>query len=223
MKSSRSIKIFALIFLVCAICLSVLTGCKKDDVTEDNEGNNDSDNTQAVLDYSKINIDDYVKSVSYKGLTLMLKSEDASREAAIWDELLRTAVIESYPEEAVNYYFAQTKDYYMFIANNDREAYELLLSSRNMTEEDMVAEARELVKKDLVYLYVTQKEGITVSDEEKAQLFDKYVAAYVSEYGYSAEYVKANMTELIYDSMLYDKTLEFLILNNTFAVAVPQN
>ena len=222
MKSSNLIKIFALLF-VCAFCLSVFAGCKKDDVTVDDGTDNGSDNTQTVLDYSQINIDDYVKGVTYKGLVLVLKSEDASREAAIWEELLRTSVIESYPEDAVNYYFAQTKDYYMFIANNDPEAYELLLKSRNMTEEDLMAEARELVKKDLVYLYVTEKEGISISDGEKAQLFDKYVAAYVSEYGYSAEYVKANMTELIYDSMLYDKTLEFLILNNTFAVAVPQN
>ena len=216
MKSSRSITVFALIFLACALCLSVLIGCKKDDVTVDDESKNDSDNTQAVLDYSKINIDDYVKSVSYKGLTLTLDGESASKEAAIWDEILGAAVVDDYPEDAVNYYFTQTKDYYMFIANNDREAYELLLSSRNMTEEDMVSEARELVKKDLVYLYIIREEGISISDEEKSQLFEKYVAAYVSEYGYTAEYVKANMTELIYESMLYDKTLEFLILSNTF-------
>ena len=215
MKSSNLIKIFALL-LVCAFCLSVFAGCKKDDVTVDDGTDNGSDNTQAVLDYSQINIDEYVKSVSYKGLTLTVNGEGASKETAIWEALLGAAVIEKYPESAVEYYFAQTKDYYMFIANNDPEAYKLLLKSRNMTEEDLVAEARELVKKDLVYLYIVEKEGIVITEDEKQSLFDRYVAAYVSEYGYSAEYVKANMSELIYDSMLYDKTLEFLILNNTF-------
>ena len=215
MKSSNLIKIFALLF-VCAFCLSVFAGCKKDDVTVDDGTDNGSDNTQAVLDYSQINIDEYVKSVSYKGLTLTVNGEGASKETAIWEALLGAAVIEKYPESAVEYYFAQTKDYYMFIANNDPEAYKLLLKSRNMTEEDLVAEARELVKKDLVYLYIVEKEGIAITEDEKQSLFDRYVAAYVSEYGYSAEYVKANMSELIYDSMLYDKTLEFLILNNTF-------
>lgn len=215
MKSSNLIKIFALL-LVCALCLSVFASCKKDDVTVDGGTDNGSDNTQAVLDYSQINIDEYVKSVSYKGLTLAVNGEGASKETAIWEALLGAAVIEKYPESAVEYYFEQTKDYYMFIANNDPEAYELLLKSRNMTEEDLVAEARELVKKDLVYLYIVEKEGIAITEDEKQSLFDRYVAAYVSEYGYSAEYVKANMSELIYDSMLYDKTLEFLILNNTF-------
>lgn len=215
MKSSNLIKIFALL-LVCAFCLSVFAGCKKDDVTVDDGTDNGSDNTAPKLDYSQINIDEYVKSVSYKGLTLTVNGESASKETAIWEALLGAAVIEKYPESAVEYYFAQTKDYYMFIANNDPEAYKLLLKSRNMTEEDLVAEARELVKKDLVYLYIVEKEGIVITEDEKQSLFDRYVAAYVSEYGYSAEYVKANMSELIYDSMLYDKTLEFLILNNTF-------
>ena len=215
MKSSNLIKIFALL-LVCALCLSVFAGCKKDDVTVDGGTDNGSDNTAPKLDYSQINIDEYVKSVSYKGLTLTVNGEGASKETAIWEALLGAAVIEKYPESAVEYYFAQTKDYYMFIANNDPEAYKLLLKSRNMTEEDLVAEARELVKKDLVYLYIVEKEGIAITEDEKQSLFDRYVAAYVSEYGYSAEYVKANMSELIYDSMLYDKTLEFLILNNTF-------
>ena len=215
MKSSNLIKIFA-ILIVCAFCLSVFAGCKKDDVTVDDGTDNGSDNTALKLDYSQINIDEYVKSVSYKGLTLTVNGEGASKETAIWEALLGTAVIEKYPESAVEYYFAQTKDYYMFIANNDPEAYKLLLKSRNMTEEDLVAEARELVKKDLVYLYIVEKEGIVITEDEKQSLFDRYVAAYVSEYGYSAEYVKANMSELIYDSMLYDKTLEFLILGNTF-------
>ena len=215
MKSSNLIKIFALL-LLCAFCLSVFAGCKKDDVTVDDGTDNGSDNTAPKLDYSQINIDEYVKNVSYKGLTLAVNGEGASKETAIWEALLGAAVIEKYPESAVEYYFAQTKDYYMFIANNDPEAYKLLLESRNMTEEDLVAEARELVKKDLVYLYIVEKEGIAITEDEKQSLFDKYVAAYVSEYGYSAEYVKANMSELIYDSMLYDKTLEFLILGNTF-------
>lgn len=215
MKSSNLIKIFALL-LLCAFCLSVFAGCKKDDVTVDDGADNGSDNTALKLDYSQINIDEYVKSVSYKGLTLTVNGEGASKETAIWEALLGAAVIEKYPESAVEYYFAQTKDYYMFIANNDPEAYKLLLESRDMTEEDLVAEARELVKKDLVYLYIVEKEGIAITEDEKQSLFDRYVAAYVSEYGYSAEYVKANMSELIYDSMLYDKTLEFLILGNTF-------
>lgn len=216
MKSSNLIKIFALFLLMCVICISIFTGCKNDDVTVDDENKNDSENTQAVLDYSQINVEDYIGAVNYKGLELTIDTPDASKELVLWQVILEDAQIVAYPESAVQYYFEQTKDYYMFIVNNDPEAYELLLASRNMTEEDLVAEARELVKKDLVYLYIVEKEGISITEDEKQSLFDKYAAAYVSEYGYTLEYVKANMTELIYESMLYDKTMEFLILSNTF-------
>lgn len=219
MKSSDTVKtrIFALLLMTCVICSLLFASCKNDGgVADGGENKNDSDNASAVLDYSQINIDDYVKAVSYKGLTLTLTGADASKEDAIWSALLDTAEINGYPEGAVEYYFEQTKDYYMFIANNDPEAYALLLESRGMTEADIVKEAQMLVKKDLVYLYVVEKEGIAVSDDEKQQLFDRYVMAYIGEYGYTEEYVKANMSELIYDSMLYDKTLEFLILNNDF-------
>ena len=218
MKSSNLIKIFALFLLMCVICISIFTGCKNDDVTVDDENKNDSENTQAVLDYSQINVEDYIGAVSYKGLELKIDAPETSKELVLWQAILADAQIVAYPESAVQYYFEQTKDYYMFIVNNDPEAYELLLASRNMTEEDLVAEARELVKKDLVYLYIVEKEGISITEDEKQSLFDKYAAAYVSEYGYTLEYVKANMTELIYESMLYDKTMEFLILSNTFVV-----
>ncbi len=231
MRNSKKPNIwFISVLLICIFACAALAGCTMlgDDgdnvpAVDENVGENgggSAEENKAELDYSQINIGDYVSSVSYKGLTLTLDSSDASKEDALWSALLDTAVINGYPEGAVEYYFEQTKDYYMFIANNDPEAYAMLLESRGMTEADIVEEAQALVKKDLVYLYVVRSEGISISDDEKQQLFDRYVAAYVGEYGYTAEYVKANMTELIYDSMLYDKTLEFLILNNTFETPI---
>ena len=75
-----------------------------------------------------------------------------------------------------------------------------------------------MVRKDIVYRYIVECEGISVTDEERTALFDRYVDKYVSDYGYHREYVLTNMTEMIHDSMLYDKTMEFLIANNEFAV-----
>lgn len=215
MRALGILRIFAA-FALCAVICACAVSCAEDEVG--NGGDTTADGTKTELDYSKINIDDYVGPMSYKGLTLTLETPEASKEDAVWAALLGSADIAGYPEDAVAYYFKQTKDYYMFVADNDPEAYEMLLESRGITESDIEAEARELVKKDLVYLYVTEKEGITVSETEKEQLFDRYVAAFVAEYGYTREYVTQHLTGHIYEAMLYDKTLEFLILNNSFEV-----
>lgn len=185
---------------------------------DDGEGEEDEEK-KLTLDYSGIDVDDYVTSVSYKDLKIVMESEEDSREDALWEAILATALIKDFPEDAVNYYFEQTKAYYMYIAENDDECYQLLLESRDITEEDIKDDARELVKKDLVYFYIVEKEQITISDEEKQELFERYVETYVVEYGYNIEYVQANMTEHIYESMLYDKTMELLVLSNTFEVS----
>ena len=78
----------------------------------------------------------------------------------------------------------------------------------------ILEEAKALTKSDLVYSAIVKLENISISESEKERLFDKYVEKYVSVYGYNAEYVKKNMADEIYDSMLYDKTTEFLIKNN---------
>jgi replication-associated recombination protein RarA len=52
---------------------------------------------------------------------------------------------------------------------------------------------------------------------EKSKFFDKYVSKYAEEYKYSEEYVREELSDLVYDLMLNDKTVEFLIVNNSFA------
>ena len=170
------------------------------------------------LNYDGIDISKHVKEVKYKELEITLKKADDSREEALWEAILATANVESYPEDKVEYFFKQTKDAYMYLVNGNEEDYLLLLKNRGTDENKMRDEARELVKKDLIYYYIVQTEKIAVTDKEKTELFDKYVEKYVSAYGYNREYVKDNMTEMIYDSMLYDKTMEFLIKENNFSV-----
>lgn len=170
------------------------------------------------LNYDGIDFSEYVLEVRYKELDVALKKADDSKEEALWEAIIATARIESYPEEKVDYFFRQTKDAYMYLVNGNEEDYLLLLKNRGTDENKMREEARSLVKKDLIYYYIVEAEGITVTDKEKAELFEKYVEKYVSAYGYNREYVKENMTEMIYDSMLYDKTMEFLIKENNFSV-----
>ena len=170
--------------------------------------------------YATLDIEDYVTLCDYKGLTLDISGTDGSREAmekAISEYLYENSRIEKYPEEPVRYYIEQEKSFYMYLANGDEEQYAALLAEAGVSEEDFDSLAKKYVAKDLILCAITKAEGISVSDAQRAELFDKYVKEYVDSYGYTEEYVKENLTELIYDSMLYDKTMELLIESNTFA------
>ena len=228
------LRIFALALV--ATMLFVAVGCSgissdKDNATDGNgadQNTNGADNSNAAeqqetLDYSGVVLSDYIKSIQYKELEVWIENENASKQDAIWDAILATVEIEFYPVEPVRYYFNQTKRLYMEAVKYNEDDYYRLLKSRGISENDMLDDARAYVKEDLVFLYITQTEQISVSDAEKQELFDKYVDKYVSDYGYKRLYVIANMTDLIYESMLYDKTTEFLILNNTFKVGTPEN
>lgn len=206
--------------LLGALILIGLSACTPREGQDKNDDASDIFDAQAQpFDYSTINIDDYVKSLVYKGHTVKLPSESASREDAVWQAIIKTAEISAFPDGAVKYYFEQTKKYYLYLVDGDVEQYELLLSSRNITEENMMDEAEDMVKDDLVYHYILKKENIVLTDTEKLDLFDKYVQKYVEEYGYKGDYVFANMSGLIYESMLYDKTMEYLLLSNEFEIA----
>ena len=196
------------------VMLFLIVGC-----VGNNAEMNDADGEErAELDYSNIKASDYISTIEYKNTEVLLASEDASRQDAVWDAVIASAQISTYPEEPVRYYFEQTKRYYMITVDNNEEDYQKLLESRGISETDMQNEARALVKKDLVFMYIVEAEQISVSEAEKEELFGRYVDKYVSEYGYRREYVTENMRELIYESMLYDKTTEYLLINNTFTV-----
>ena len=66
------------------------------------------------------------------------------------------------------------------------------------------------------YAALVKAEGISLSDDEKKNNFDRYVEKFVNDYGYGEEYVRENMSEQIYQTMLFDKTLERLITLNKF-------
>lgn len=120
-----------------------------------------------------------------------------------------------YPTEQVEYYVSQERAKYRYYARRDGMEYEELLEALGVTEESMYENARALVKDDLALLYIINDAGVTLSDGEVAAHTDKYAERLSEIYGYDAEYIKQNMSEQIYDAMLSDKTMEFLLSKNT--------
>lgn len=182
--------------LLAVLALTLCLGsCAKDEKTEE---------SGEWVEYDLARLDEYVTLDSYTGLTVTRSANDEAKGEAVWRTIVERAQIKTYPQEQLDYYAAQERAKYRYL-------------EQDVSEESILTEAKRLVREDLVFRYVVADTGMTLTEREKDELYDRYVEKYVADYGYSAEYVRENMRDLVLDSMLYDKTVEYLILNNTFA------
>ena len=202
-KITQIVAIFALLMLA----LTLLAGC-----TDKRDGDG------AVLDYSRVELDSCIKLGEYKGLQIELEGANSSKSEAVWKIAVDGAVVLDYPKAALEYYIEQAELRYKHYAEEGSLEYSELLESLGVGEADIEAEAKRYVKEDLVQLAILKAESIELTDAEKERLLDRYVKKYVEDYGYTEDYVRNNLVEEIYKSMLFDKMLEYLMLNNTFII-----
>lgn len=190
--------------LFCAVCFGI--SCAKDEEV-----------SPQMMDISSMTDGElaaFVELGEYRGLTLTHSGKTKSE--AIWDEIHSRAKINSYPEQQVEYYFNQARAQYEYYAKEADMSYEDMLAELGLSEDSMLADARRMAIGDVISEMIRRKEQIELTDAEKRTHFDRYAKKYADDYGYSTEYVKENMSELIYESMLRDKVTEFLIIENTF-------
>ena len=95
--------------------------------------------------------------------------------------------------------------------------YEDILESLGITEEMILEESKGLTAEDLVFAAFVRVENIELTQTEKDAHFEKYVSLFVSEYGYTEDYVREYLEDEIYETMLYDKALEKLISFTEFS------
>lgn len=196
-----------------AVLLLVLGACNKDGDTS--AETTVTEKISEPMDISSLDLSLYIKLGEYKGIEISLNS-DTSRGDAVWKKVLEGTEVIQYPEEQVKYYFEGTVAQYEYLAKKGNNTYENIISELGVTEEMMMEEARELTKEDLVLHALIKAENITLTDEDKQNNFERYAKKFVEDYGYGEEYVRENMSEQIYDTMLFDKTIEKLITMNTF-------
>ena len=206
-------KKIALMLALLLMLSAAFFSCKKDDGGTDNTS--ETEIKLEPMNFFEMDISEYITLGEYSGLDISY-GEGQSRGDAVWARVLEGAEIKKYPEHQVNYYFQQSKAKYKYIARNGNDTYENILAGLGVTEEDMMAEARELTRSDLVFAALVEAENIALSESEKENNFDKYVEKFVEDYGYGEEYARENMSEQIYESMLFDKMLERLIALNNF-------
>ena len=169
-------------------------------------------------DFEAMSLEDLLEYVSvgeYKNMQISL--EGRAKQDAVWDAVLERVDVEEYPQEHVYYYIDQLEGQYRYYAEQAGVSYKEILEQLGKSEGSILQDAKNMTKKDIAYAVIVKLEKIELSEGEKDAYFDRYVDKYVKDYGYTKEHIKSNMSELIYGSMLYDKTTEFLILNNTFS------
>ena len=180
-------------------------------------GKKESGETVKISEMSQTELEESVVLCEYKDLEIALGEK--SKQEAIISYIEMHSAVKSYPAGTVDYYVGQIKAQFEYYAAEADITYEAMLDELGEDNFTMQSEAKRLVKNDLIFELIRRKEGITLSDEEKDSFFDKYVKKYAESYGYSEEHVREELSDLVYESMLYDKTVEFLIINNTFIEA----
>lgn len=200
MKGSKIICALSLLLaLLCFFC-----SCKEEKKAEKVD----------IAAFSLSELEEFVKIGEYKNISISLNGK--SKEEAINDYLVKNSKIEKLPEGAVEYYNAQLEEQYKYHAEQAEREYKELLEELSLSESALLEQAKSLVIKDIIFTTIQKKEGIALSSSDKERFFDRYVEKYAELYGYEKAYVKEKLVDEVYQTMLYDKTMEFLILNNTF-------
>lgn len=197
----------ALLASLALIMLISMFSCKK----------NSEDESVEPVDFAAMSDDElksYAELGEYKLMTL--KQGSSSKGEVVWAAVKKNATVRDYPEQQVSYYVSQIKAQYAYYAEEAGISYKEMLREVGATDESIRSEAESMAADDVIYELVRRDADITLREDEKSKFFEKYVEKYVEDYGYSREYVVENMTDEIYDSMLYDKTTEFLIAYNYF-------
>lgn len=202
-------KKITVLFLLGAMLLLCLTSCAPKPVPV--EPGIDADGVDEPIDISALELSEYVELGDYKNIKVSYDPDKTSKGDAAWAELLRISSILKYPDRQVAYYFYQKKTGYEHMAKAGGVSYEDILESLGITEETILEESEALTAEDLVFASLVKAEGIEITDEDKSAHYDKYVDLFVSEYGYTEEYVRKYLEDEIYETMLYDKMLERLI------------
>ncbi len=204
----RSVRqIFALFLAILLVFLAV--GCSKKDGEESGEN---------ILAYENVDLSKAVKLGEYKGLTVsMLDGE--TKSASVWRVVLDSSEVLEYPERQLDYYLAQTKARCEYYASIHNVSYAEALTALGYSEESMLSEAKSLVASDMIGMAIRESAGIALTDDEKNRLFERYAEKYAQDWGYNLSYVKDSLSEEVFGLMLYEKTTEYLIVNNTFVTA----
>lgn len=161
MKQIRTVTVLAIIVILCAIGIFRL-------LMEPDRGI-----------YTGMNTDKYIELADYSHLKTDMKSDDpASLKKQIWAEVLENTEVKKYPRKQVKAYLKENLVHYEKLASdygyqnlNDYIKNDLSIE-KEAFEEQLRIYAESQVKNDLTVCAIAEKEGITISEKEYAELLE---------------------------------------------------
>ena len=174
---------------------------------------------KGLEDYTVSTVDEF-KDVYYAELSEQKAAYmDSVAMNELWTTLLTTAELTGYPENYVEAYVQDMLNSYEYMASYYGLTLENFASMYGMTLEEFEATIQEIaeeqVKSEVLFHYIADQEGITVTEEEYLAVVEEYMAYYgytdmtsfVNDYGVDV------VEKQGYADALLEKVMEFCYEN----------
>lgn len=180
--------------------------------------------------------DEFVQSVSSTSTTVAQYKEEIRAQLTeernqtaeqqkiygSWAAVMDTVEVIEYPKKALDDAIKEVKDTYLKLAHSidpdltlEKYAEQNLNMTMDQFNEQMQKYAQDAVTEQLVLYYIAQKENLLVTDEE----YESAIADYSAKYNYESpkDFESFYGSELIRQSMIWDKVIKLIIDNATFS------
>ena len=161
------------------------------------------------------NTEEYEKAVEKQIYKTKKEEAEQNQKTEIWSQVLADTKVKQYPEDVVTHYiesFDKQIDYYADKQGIDRQDFIAKyygVSTEKELKKQLKDYAQTLVKQEMLVEYIAEKEGISYTDEEAANL-----QADIENQGYDEDTVEIEtgrtMDQYVHIELLYEKVLNYL-------------
>ena len=161
------------------------------------------------------NTEEYEKEVEEQIYKKKKEEAEQNQKTEIWSQVLADTKVKQYPEDVVTHYiesFDKQIDYYADKQGIDRQDFIAKyygVSTEKELKKQLKDYAQTLVKQEMLVEYIAEKEGISYTDEEAANL-----QADIENQGYDEDTVEIEtgrtMDQYVHIELLYEKVLNYL-------------
>ena len=186
---------------------------KINSATRDEQPEYNDDFVKTLGDYK--NTEEYEKAVEKQIYKTKKEEAEQNQKTEIWSQVLADTKVKQYPEDVVTHYiesFDKQIDYYADKQGVDRQDFIAKyygVSTEKELKKQLKDYAQTLVKQEMLIEYIAEKEGISYTDEEAANL-----QADIENQGYDEETVEIEtgrtMDQYVHIELLYEKVLDYL-------------
>ncbi len=154
--------------------------------------------------------EEYYRSYFQKHKTYDIIEE---KKALAWDSFVKGCMVIEIPQQQIDYYYYQDRDYYESYAKMYGMTYESFLEYIQLSDSQFKENAYENALNDIALYSLIKAEGITLSDDEYKTMLEEYA----DMNDVTAEYAESYLgKDLLMDYFEYDKARLYLVSLSEF-------